>query len=228
MPTSDLTWNIRIYHCPSNCHTHDIETLAGTGSGAISAPDHTYPSLLWIQLTATDSLGLSSSASVYLYPKTSDLTATSSPSGLTVGLGADTCAAPVTATFFQGGTTTLSAPSLQTLNGTQYGFVSWSDGGAATHAVDVPASTTTYVATYAAMPVQRLDNATYPDLASYPTTATAPTRRWSRRPSPRVPVGLHRLGWTSPTRSGRRPRPAPGAPVLLVTPTAIPAATPTR
>ncbi len=87
LPVSDLTWNVRIYHCPSNCHTHDIETLTGTASGGFGAPDHSYPSLLWIQLTAIDSFGLSDSASVYLYPKTSTFTITSSPAGVTITAG---------------------------------------------------------------------------------------------------------------------------------------------
>ncbi len=154
LPASDLTWNVRIYHCPSNCHTHDIETLTGTASGGFGAPDHSYPSLLWIQLTATDSFGLSDSASVYLYPKTSTFTITSSPAGVTITAGTFTGTTPFNDTFFQGGAVGLSAPLLPMVGGTQYGFVSWSDGLAATHGVTAPASNPTYSVRY--IPTSRL------------------------------------------------------------------------
>ena len=42
----------------------------------------------------------------------------------------------------------LNAPQSQTVSGTTYTFGSWSDGGAATHVLNVPASNTTYTATY--------------------------------------------------------------------------------
>jgi hypothetical protein len=45
---------------------------------------------------------------------------------------------------------TLGVISPQTSGGTTYTFVSWSDGGAATHEVATPVSDTTYTATFQA------------------------------------------------------------------------------
>jgi hypothetical protein len=42
----------------------------------------------------------------------------------------------------------LNAPVTQTVGATGYTFTSWSDGGAATHTINVPATNTTYTATY--------------------------------------------------------------------------------
>jgi hypothetical protein len=43
----------------------------------------------------------------------------------------------------------LSAPQSATVNGTQYTFTGWSDGGAATHDISTPAADTTFIANYA-------------------------------------------------------------------------------
>ena len=42
----------------------------------------------------------------------------------------------------------IGAPATQTINGASYGFRSWSDGGAATHTISTPRTSTTYTATY--------------------------------------------------------------------------------
>ena len=43
---------------------------------------------------------------------------------------------------------TIGAPSPQTINGRQFTFRSWSDGGAQTHTIVTPAANTTYTARY--------------------------------------------------------------------------------
>ncbi|HEY7941298.1 MAG TPA: PQQ-dependent sugar dehydrogenase, partial [Candidatus Limnocylindrales bacterium] len=217
LPASDLTWNVRIYHCPSNCHTHDIETLTGTSTGSFGAPDHSYPSVLWIQLTGTDSFGLSDSASVYLYPKTSTFTITSSPSGITVTAGTFTGTTPFTDTFFQGGAVGLSAPVLPMVGGTQYGFVSWSDGLPATHGVTAPASNPTYSLRY--IPDSRLAG---PD--RYGTSAAAAAQYPAHQAVVYVASGAQFAdAATAAAIAGWQ-----GAPLLLVQSTAIPAAISTQ
>ncbi len=67
---------------------------------------------------------------------------------------------PFTRTVITGSTNTISAGSPQTLNGTNYVFSSWSDGGAASHNITADASAT-YTATYAAQ--QRLHPADFHD-----------------------------------------------------------------
>jgi hypothetical protein len=51
-----------------------------------------------------------------------------------------------------GSNNSLSAPQTGTLGANAYEFVSWSDGGGATHNVVAPAGGATYVATYSAVP----------------------------------------------------------------------------
>src|SRR5262249_40207025 len=73
-----------------------------------------------------------------------------SPTGLSLSVNGTSSTAPFARTVNQGSSVTLSAPASQTLNGTTYNFVSWSDGGPATHTITAPTSSTTYTATYQA------------------------------------------------------------------------------
>ena len=75
-----------LFHCPSNCHTHDGETWDGVASGSFAAPDHEYPSYLELELTATDSGGLTDTRTIRLDPKTVVLSLASNPSGLTLSV----------------------------------------------------------------------------------------------------------------------------------------------
>ena len=50
LPASALTWTLLIQHCPSNCHSHTIQTWDGVASGSFPAPDHEYPSHLELRL----------------------------------------------------------------------------------------------------------------------------------------------------------------------------------
>ena len=55
-------------------------------SDSFSAPDHEYPSYLELELTATDSGGLTDTRTIRLDPKTVVLSMASNPSGLTLSL----------------------------------------------------------------------------------------------------------------------------------------------
>jgi glucose/arabinose dehydrogenase len=152
LPPSALTWTLIIHHCttPTTCHIHDIQSWSGVSSGSLNAPDHSYPSYLELQLTATDSAKVSTTTSVSLQPKTVDLTFTSVPSGLSLAVDGIASTTPFTRTVIQKSANSLSATSPQTLNGNGYAFSRWSDGGAATHNIDAPTSSATYTATYTA------------------------------------------------------------------------------
>jgi glucose/arabinose dehydrogenase len=148
LPASALSWKLIIHHCTTGCHTHLVQTITGVASGSFSAPDHDYPSYLEIQLTATDSGGMTATTSVdNIQPKTVNLTVQSSPSGLQLTAGATTARAPFTLTAIQNGAIQLTAPN-QKYHGKSYAFVSWSDAGAQTHTIRAPATPTTYTATY--------------------------------------------------------------------------------
>jgi glucose/arabinose dehydrogenase len=144
LPPSALNWSVIIHHCPSNCHTHQYQTFSGVASGSFPAPDHDYPMYLEIQMTATDSQGLSSVASVLIYPQTVDLTFQSSPSGLQLAAGSTAGQAPFVKTVIIGSQNSVSAPSPQG----SWSFTSWSDGGAQSHNLVAPSTPATYTATY--------------------------------------------------------------------------------
>jgi glucose/arabinose dehydrogenase/PKD repeat protein len=153
LPASALSWHLVMYHCPSNCHTHPIQDFTGVASGQFPAPDHEYPSYLELVLSARDSAGRTASTSVRLDPLAVDLSFDTSPSGLQLSVLAGTRTAPVASTVIVGSSTAVSAPLSQSLNGRTYDFVSWSDGGAATHNVVAGAAPPAVVATYRARPL---------------------------------------------------------------------------
>jgi len=150
LPASALTWTVIMHHCSTDCHTHTEKTMVGIATGVLVAPDHEYPSWLELQLTATDSGGLTATTSVRLDPQTVNLTFKTNPSGLRVIIGAGTAAqvTPFTKTFIVNSAVQVTAPSPQTLRSGTYLFQSWSDGGAAAHTIQAPSSATTYTAVY--------------------------------------------------------------------------------
>jgi glucose/arabinose dehydrogenase len=147
LPATALSWRLLLQHCPSNCHTHTLQTWTGVASGSFAAPDHEYPSYLDLELTATDSSGASTTTTRRLNPQTVTLDFASSPPGLQLAVNSAATATPFSRTVIRGSTNTVSATSPQSLGATTYVFSSWSDGGAQTHTITANASAT-YTATY--------------------------------------------------------------------------------
>jgi glucose/arabinose dehydrogenase/PKD repeat protein len=153
LPATALTWSLIMHHCfsPTDCHTHLVQTINGVSSGSVTAPDHQYPCWLELQLTATDSGGLTSTTSVRLDPKTVVLTFKTNPGGLVLtdlGVNEQSVTTPFSVTVVVGSANSVSAPSPQLFNKSTYYFNSWSDGGPQSHTVVAPAQNTTYTATY--------------------------------------------------------------------------------
>ncbi|HEY7132013.1 MAG TPA: PQQ-dependent sugar dehydrogenase, partial [Candidatus Limnocylindrales bacterium] len=151
IPASGLTWNVILHHCPTpqSCHTHPVQTFSGVASGSVNAPDHEYPSFLELQLVAKDSANKTASTSVSVQPKGAPLSIATNPPGLSVTVGtASPAATPFTKTVIANTNISVAAPVTQTLNGVTYTFSSWSDGGAATHDVNVPLAGSSLTATY--------------------------------------------------------------------------------
>ena len=149
LPPAALSWSLVIQHCPSNCHTHLVQTWPGVASGSFTAPDHEYPSYLELTLTATDSGGASASTTVRLDPQTVVLSFQTSPSGLSLAVNQASSAAPFTRTVIVGSANSVTATSPQTFNGLSYVYSSWSDGLGQSHTIVAPATAATYTATYA-------------------------------------------------------------------------------
>jgi len=147
LPASALSWSLILHHCPSNCHTHILQTFEGVAGGSFTTPDHEYPSYLELRLTATDSGRLTDTKSVQLDPKTVSLTLDSSPAGFALALNGSQSSSPFSKTVIQGSRNSISAPSPQTKAKKSWLFKSWSDGGAQTHDV-IANNSSTYVATF--------------------------------------------------------------------------------
>ncbi len=143
---SALQWTLILHHCPSDCHTHILGTVGTGTSGSFTAPDHSYPSYLELQLTATDSGGLSATVSVRLDPRTVVLTFATNPAGLLLTVNGVSQKTSFTRTVIVGSTNSISAPSQQQKAKQTYVFESWSDGGAASHNIVAPTTATTYTA----------------------------------------------------------------------------------
>jgi PKD repeat protein len=148
LPPSALSWELILQHCPSNCHSHTVQTFAGVTGGSFTAPDHEYPSYLELKLTATDSGGLTDTKTVRLDPRTVILTFQTTPGGLKLVVNSTSSTSSFSRTVIVGSTNTISAVSPQPKGGKTYQFVSWSDGGAQTHTITAPSTTATYSARF--------------------------------------------------------------------------------
>jgi glucose/arabinose dehydrogenase len=148
LPASAFAWSMTIHHGE---HTHSSGGASGKTSGSFPAPDHSYPCYLTVALTVTDPVsGLTATRTIDVQPQTVALTFKSNPGALKLSLGNDLAATPTpfTVTEVVRHSMSVSAPLQQTLRTTTYNWQSWSDGGAASHNLIVPAVPTTFTATY--------------------------------------------------------------------------------
>jgi glucose/arabinose dehydrogenase len=149
LPASSLSWTVIKHH---DTHTHPFAGPTAGNNVQITGPapedlDATTNSYLEVQLTATDSQGLSSTVTRRVDPKLVNLTFASKPSKLMLVVNGSVFTAPRTFTSWEGWDLAVSAP-----NQSAYVFSSWSDGGAATHTIRTPASARTYTATFRKAP----------------------------------------------------------------------------
>jgi glucose/arabinose dehydrogenase len=152
IPASNLTWSLDLIHGANPAHEHFVQDFEGVASGSFQAPDHDYPSHLELSLTATDSNGLAGTASVQLYPRTTDLSFATNPTGLTLTFNGANATAPFKRTVIVNSRNSVSAPSPQNLRGSgKQVFKSWSDDAElpSTRTIFAPASTATYTANFA-------------------------------------------------------------------------------
>jgi hypothetical protein len=149
-----FTWDIVFDHNPPEgaAHTHPVLTNYQGASGSFDVPmsGHGYSTdtSYTLTVTATDSDGLSASDSVTIEPDKVDVTFATDPGGLELSVdGVPVTDGTVIDTLvdFEH---TVSAPTTQCLDGREYEFQSWSDGGAQTHTYTVPPADATLTATY--------------------------------------------------------------------------------
>jgi glucose/arabinose dehydrogenase len=154
LPASAFTWRVDFHH---DTHVHPfIPSTTGARSGSFTVPTTGETAAnVWyrIVLTVRDSGGLTHTIFRDVLPRKVRLTLAASPTGLQVQLDGQPVTTPFSFDAVVGMVRTIEAPTPQDAGGTTYSFTSWSDGGAAGHAISTPAINTTYSATYAATSV---------------------------------------------------------------------------
>jgi glucose/arabinose dehydrogenase len=154
LPPSAYAWTIVLHHA---AHTHPFAgPIVGRTSGSFVIPpigESSADTYYEIQLKVTDSSGQTVTTSRFIKPNTATITLDSTTPGISLTIDGRPQAAPYSAVGVTGFKRTIEAPLSQVVNGSNYNFVSWSDGGAASHEISTPAADTSYIATYAVGPV---------------------------------------------------------------------------
>ena len=151
LPNGALSWTVIKHH---DTHVHPFLPPTSGNDIPITMPDPedlaaTTTTYLEIQLTATDSGGLASTTTQNLYPNVVNVTFSTQPSGLTVSVNGTTFVGPSTIPSWEAYALNVNAPDQADGSGQPWTFGSWSDGGAAAHAIVTPASAVSYTATFA-------------------------------------------------------------------------------
>ncbi|HLL73905.1 MAG TPA: PQQ-dependent sugar dehydrogenase [Pyrinomonadaceae bacterium] len=149
LPPSAFTWRVDFHH---DDHTHPfVAPFSGATSGSFTIPviGETSANVFYrVHLSVTDSRGAPHQVFRDVTPRTAAVTLRTDPAGLQLTLDGQPRADGYSETNVVNIQRTLGAPVLQTVGGITYSFVSWSDGGAATRDVNVPAAGAAYTAKY--------------------------------------------------------------------------------
>ena len=124
-----------------------------------------------------------------MLPQTSQITFETVPPGLAFSFDGQLLNTPASSTAVVGMSHQISAPLRQNDMGTNYSFVLWSDGGAATHGIFVPPTNADFTASYVRPGMNITSggagslNLSWPSWASaltlYSTTNLTPPVSWS-------------------------------------------------
>ena len=152
VPAARMTWWVDLHH---DTHTHPLlPATSGVAGGTLVLPTTVETSdNIWYRfwLVVRDAAGAADTVFHDIQPVKVTMRFQTVPAGLQVTLEGQPRTAPLDVVGVVGTRRQLGAPSPQTLNGTQYAFTSWSDGGTATHDITTPAANTTYTATFTAV-----------------------------------------------------------------------------
>lgn len=129
-----------------------IADFSGVTSSSFT-PDttsaYTLPNVAYrITLTVTDDNGQETTVSRDVRPRTSLITLKTKPSGLGLTVDGQPFTGPVTFRSIEGFERPIGAESSFLADGVEYSFVSWSDGGAATHTIVTPTDDATFKANF--------------------------------------------------------------------------------
>ena len=149
LPPSAFTWRVDFHH---DDHTHPhLAPVSGitTGTFTIANRGETSANVFYrVHLAVRDSSGLTHNSFVDVRPLTSVVRIESNVPNAQLTLDGLPITAPFQFTGVEGIIRTLGVVTPQTSGGTTFDFVSWSDGGAATHEITTPNNDTTFTALF--------------------------------------------------------------------------------
>ncbi len=149
---ASLSWRVMLHH---NAHTHPFlsPTTGISVSITTNSPEDlaaTSTSYLELELTATDSQGLTGVITQALRPHLVDITFATVPAGRRLLVNGDTITATRTLVSWEAYTLNVSAPLQKNGSGAWLALASWADGGPMpTRAIITPAAAKSYTATFA-------------------------------------------------------------------------------
>jgi glucose/arabinose dehydrogenase len=202
LPASAFTWEVVFHHAT---HTHPfMAATSGATSGSFTIPrlgELSTDVFYRIHLTVRDSAGFTHETTRDILPRVATISLRTNPAGLQVTLDGTPITTPADVASVVGMTRQLGVVSPQTSGSTNYGFSSWSDGGAATHTINTPSANTTYTATYSVttgggLTAQYFDNIDFTNLKVTRTDPTVSFDFGSGSPDPLIGPDTFSVRWT--------------------------------
>jgi len=148
LPAAAFSWQIDFHH---DVHKHDQPAVTGIKSGTFNVPSEgEVSSNVWYRfiLTVTDSKGAKAKDSLDVFPEKSTLDFATTPAGLQVTLDGQPLTTPASIVSVRGIRREVGVITPQTINGIEYQFTSWSQGGEAAQTITTPSATTMYTANF--------------------------------------------------------------------------------
>jgi len=145
-----LSWTVVRHH---EAHTHPFLSPTPGNNIPITGPAPedlaaTTTTHLEIQLTATDSHGLSTTVTRIIQPRLVNVTFQTNPPGLGVDVNGTFVTGPTTVVSWEAWELNVDAMDQVDGSGQAWTFSSWSDGGSAAHVITTPSSPASYTATF--------------------------------------------------------------------------------
>ncbi len=224
-----LTWQVTQFHFnsqnPENTHSHPYMPPITGNNLSVIAPDmediYSNDSYLEIKLTATDSLGASTTITRVWQPSQVDFGVTTHPQGLILRLGRSVAEmstlTPRTFGVWEGSRIFIDIEAQQPLNNLPYQFISWSNSGNISHTVTVGATPETLSAIFAPIYTPTATPTTLPTTTSTPTNTGAPTNT--------VTPTSTATSTDAPVSTGTATSTTPSLPTVTFTSTSIPTLT---
>ncbi len=145
--SNSFSWSVEFHHDAAiDPFLGPIVGVTNTSFTVPTSDPVTTNAFYRVSLTLTDSNGLQGTAQADIPPVVSSISLDTAPSGLQISYNGQPLSTPVSFGDVAGMTRTLAVSSPQALGSNTYNFVAWSDGGAASHNVTVPAVAASYIA----------------------------------------------------------------------------------